>query len=68
MKRFTCSLALLLLTSACSSLLPKAQTESTSFRNFDEARAAIEGLVPMKSDRKTLGPFQDVGPSLLANH
>lgn len=48
------SLFLVLLTSACSSLLPKAHTDSTSFQSFDEARAAIEALVPMKSDRSTV--------------
>lgn len=54
MKKLTYSLSLVLLTSACSSLLPKAHTDSTSFQSFDEARAAIEALVPMKSDRNTL--------------
>jgi hypothetical protein len=45
---------LVLLTSACSSLLPKSHTESTSFASFDEAREAIEKLEPMKSDKATL--------------
>lgn len=54
MKKLSYSLLLALLTSACSSMLPQAHTESTSFQSFDEARAAIEALVPMKSDRKTL--------------
>lgn len=54
MKKLAYSLWLVLLTSACSSLLPKAHTDSTSFQSFDEARAAIEALVPMKSDRGTL--------------
>jgi hypothetical protein len=43
-----------MLTSACTSLLPQAHTESSSFENFEEARACIVALVPMKSDKKTL--------------
>ena len=35
-------------------MLPKGQTDSTSFQSFEEARASIEALVPMKSNRKTL--------------
>lgn len=54
MRKLAYSLSLVLLTSACSSLLPKARTDSTSFQSFDEARAAIEELVPMKSDRASL--------------
>lgn len=54
MGRLIISLLLALLTSACSSLLPKARTDTTSFQSFDEARAAVEGLVPMRSDRATL--------------
>jgi hypothetical protein len=49
-----CLIPLVLLTSACSSLLPKSHTESTSFASFDEAREAIEKLEPMKSDKATL--------------
>lgn len=48
------SLSLVLLTSACSSMLPKANTDSTSFESFDAARLAIEALVPMKSTRSAL--------------
>jgi hypothetical protein len=48
------SLTLMLLASACSSMLPKAQTDSTTFENFDAARTAIEALVPMKSKRSAL--------------
>lgn len=54
MKKFTCSLALVVLTSACSSMLPQAHTDSTSFKSFAEARSTIEALVPMKSGRKTM--------------
>jgi hypothetical protein len=45
-----CMLSLALLVSACSSMLPRARSESTPFKSFDEARLAIEGLVPMKSN------------------
>ncbi len=34
---------------ACSVLLPKAGSESFYFNSFDQARQAIESLVPMKS-------------------
>ena len=54
MKYVAHSLALLLLTSGCSSMLPKSHTDSSSFASFDEAREAIEKLVPMKSDKGTL--------------
>lgn len=40
--------------SACSSMLPKAYTNSSAFESFDEARAAVEKLQPMKSDRQAL--------------
>lgn len=36
--------------SGCSTFLPQAQTESTTFQSFDEARATIGSLVPMKSN------------------
>ena len=35
-------------------MLPHSQSESSPFQNFDEARQAIDGLVPMKSDVATL--------------
>lgn len=54
MKKLSCSFLLVLLTSACSSMLPSAQTEATHFHTFDEARAAVEAVVPMKSDRRAL--------------
>jgi hypothetical protein len=47
-------LSLLLLTSGCSTWLPEAHSNNTSFKSFDEARAAIEALEPMKSDRTAL--------------
>lgn len=65
MRKLVCSLSLVLLTSACSSMLPQARTDTTSFRSFEEARAAIEALVPMQSDRQTLekNGFQPAGHS-----
>lgn len=43
-------LLLALLMGGCSSLLPRARSESSSFKSFEEARNAIDGLVPMKSN------------------
>ena len=54
MKTTFCALALVFLTSACSSLLPRSHSESTSFASFAQAREAIEQLVPMKSDKSML--------------
>jgi len=54
MKKLIYALPLVLLTSACSSLLPKGHTNTSSFESFEEARAAIEKLVPMKSNRQSL--------------
>ena len=48
--RNACLLSLVLLLVGCSSMLPRAHSESSPFTNFDEARQAIEGLVPMHSD------------------
>lgn len=45
-----CLLSLALLTSGCSSMLPRSQNESSPFHTFDEASNAIDGLIPMKSD------------------
>jgi hypothetical protein len=39
-----------LLLAGCSSLLPSAKSESSPFDSFDQARLALEGLVPMQSD------------------
>jgi hypothetical protein len=49
-----CLLLLTLLVSGCSSWLPRARNESSQFKSFDEARLAIDALVPMKSDIKAL--------------
>ena len=38
----------------CASWLPKSRTESPTFHTFDEARQAIESLVPHKSNMETL--------------
>src|SRR5674476_1671600 len=54
LQKLACSLSLVLLTSACSSMLPTANTDSTSFESFDAARTAIEALVPMQSKRSAL--------------
>jgi hypothetical protein len=48
------SLTLVALTSACSSLLPVSQSNSSSFKSFDEARSAVVALVPMKTSKKTV--------------
>jgi len=48
------ALTLALHATGCSSLLPKAHTESPTFQTFDEARQAIEALVPTKSGLATL--------------
>jgi hypothetical protein len=38
----------------CSSLLPKSQTQSPTFQCFDEARLAVESLIPQQSDLASL--------------
>lgn len=49
-----CLLTLALLASGCSSMLPRVRSESSPFQSFDEARKAIDALVPMQSDVATL--------------
>lgn len=49
MKRLFLLLPPLLLLTACSSLLPRVQSESSLFKSFDEARTAIDSLTPMHS-------------------
>lgn len=49
-----CLLSLVLLSSGCSSMLPRTHNESSPFQTFDEASSAIDGLIPMKSDVATL--------------
>jgi hypothetical protein len=48
------SLGLVLLASACSTLLPESHSNTTPFKSFDEARIAVEALVPMKTDKTAL--------------
>lgn len=47
-------LALALLLSGCSSLLPRTRNESSPFQTYEQARQAIEGLVPMQSKTSAL--------------
>lgn len=54
MRQWSYPVFLVMLTSACSSMLPRSSTESSLFQSFDEARTAIEALVPMQSDKSTL--------------
>lgn len=50
MWKFSLPLALVMATTSCATWLPEAHTDTTSFQTFDEARVAIEALVPRKSD------------------
>lgn len=43
-----------LLLQGCATWLPKSHTQSPTFQTFDEARTAIESLVPHKSNLETL--------------
>lgn len=47
-------LATALLAAGCSNMLPKSQSPSPTFQSFDDARQAIESLVPQKSDLASL--------------
>ena len=38
----------------CAFMLPETHTNTTSFKSFEDARAALEALEPRKSDRKAL--------------
>ena len=49
-----CLVPLTLLLHGCSSMLPEVHSESTPFNSFEDARKAIESLVPMTSDVATL--------------
>jgi len=48
------ALAACLLAGGCATWLPESHTDTTPFQSFDEARQAVEALVPMKSDRAAL--------------
>lgn len=54
MSRLFLCLVLAALISGCATWLPEAHGNNTAFESFDEARAAIELLEPMKSDRRAL--------------
>lgn len=43
-----------LLLSGCASWLPRARSESSDFKSFEEARSAVDSLVPMQSDVASL--------------
>jgi hypothetical protein len=67
-----CLLSLALLVSGCSSMLPRSHSESSPFKSFDEARHAIEGLVPMQSNAATmtqlgLSPVQQPNTTILTH-
>lgn len=47
--RIASLLATVLLVSGCTSLLPRARSESSPFKSFDEASKAIDALTPMQS-------------------
>lgn len=47
-------LALATVLGGCSSMLPKARTESPTFQSFDAARHAVEALQPQNSNLTTL--------------
>ncbi|WP_143474049.1 hypothetical protein [Limnohabitans sp. B9-3] len=51
---------------ACTSLLPQARTESPTFQTFDEARTAIESLVPMQSHAAEVSALK-LGPAYQPN-
>ena len=50
MWKFISILLLSLLSSGCATWLPESHTDTTPFKTYDEARKAVEALVPMKSD------------------
>ncbi len=52
--RATCLLLLSVQLTGCTSLLPRVRSESSPFKSFDEARQAIDALIPMKSNVREL--------------
>jgi hypothetical protein len=52
--RASSMLALALTVAGCGSMLPKSQSQSPTFQTFDEARQAIESLVPRQSNLHAL--------------
>lgn len=68
----SCLLSVALLAGGCSSMLPRARSESTPFNSFDEARNAIDSLIPMKSDvaalaRLGIDPVKQPNTSILTH-
>jgi hypothetical protein len=65
--RLIASVALAALLSGCADLLPKSRTETeAAWTSFDQARAAIEKIVPYetrKADLKALGIGVDASRS-----
>lgn len=51
---FCCRLLPVMVLVGCISMLPKSKTESPTFQSFDDARKAVESLVPNQSDTATL--------------
>lgn len=54
MWKFLSVILLSWLVSGCATWLPEAHTDTTPFKSYDEAHAALAALVPMKSDRAAL--------------
>ena len=52
--RLCCGFLLVVMAAGCSHMLPRSVSESPTFQTFDEARLAIESLVPGKSNLATL--------------
>lgn len=70
--RGACLLSLALLLVGCSSMLPRARSESSPFKSFDEARQAIESLIPMQSGvvamtQLGISPVQQPNTSILTH-
>ena len=61
-----CLFLVTLILSGCSSLLPSVRSETSPFKSFDEAKAAIDALVPMKSDAQALAAI-GISPVLQPN-
>ncbi|MDD5335701.1 MAG: hypothetical protein PHS32_18355 [Rhodoferax sp.] len=65
-----CLISAALLQGGCSSMLPKVHNESSPFASFDEARQAIDALIPMKSDvaaltRMGIDPVKQANTTIL---
>jgi len=51
MWKAVCVMPVLVLTGACSSMLPVSHSDASSFQSFEQARDAVVALVPMKTTR-----------------